>query len=138
MVCTKQGRSTAISRYDQIHEAVQQVRSGELKLADFAAFINETADIMSQREQAVRETMSEVTEETEADFRQEFEVGMRGMMRFSEGLAELKKYVADKDAAHLDRGFIAVSEGNDLIMEAMKINRANHDRLEDEILANEG
>jgi hypothetical protein len=116
-------------RYLQLKEAGDKVLSGAWTLEEYAAFLDNISRVLSMKEQEIRDM--EIPPEAIEDFRQELEVGFSGIQLYNQGIVTMKLYLDDQDSTHLQEGLEMVREGNELINDAMRINRDNRRKLEE-------
>jgi hypothetical protein len=119
-------------RYLKIQAASEQALSGELSLEDYAAFLGSVYDALVIKEQEMREI--EIPPETFEDFQEELEVGFAGVEMYFEGLRTLQLFVEQQEPSHIEAGLELVREGNELVNQAMRINRENRRKLEEAYL----
>ena len=117
-------------RYLQFKNAGEKVKVGEWTVDQYAEFLEEMSSILSQKEQEIREI--EIPEEDFEDFREELEAGFAGIELYTSGIEEMKLFVDDMNAEHIDQGLEKIFSGNEKINEAMRINRQSHKELEDQ------
>lgn len=108
-------------RLRSIESSGLKARRGEISLEEFSDFIVRTLNILGAKEQEI----SEFVEETgyREDASQELDIGFQGMNLYVEGLRTMLDFAQDGDPSHLDAGLELVKKGNDLINQAMTINR---------------
>lgn len=116
-------------RYLQLKEASDKVLAGTWSVDEYGAFLESISRVLAQKEQEIREM--EIPPEAIEGFREELEVGFSGIEMYNQGVTIMLAYVADGDEAHIHEGLELVREGNDLINEAMRINRDNRRKLEE-------
>lgn len=116
-------------RYIQLKEASDKVLAGTWSAEEYGAFLENIARVLAQKEEEIREM--EIPPEAIEAFREELEVGFSGIEMYNQGVCTMKIYLADGDVAHIHQGLEMVREGNDLINDAMRINRDNRRKLEE-------
>lgn len=116
-------------RLQQIEAAVTRVTSGEWNPDEFAQFLEETAQVLAEKERAIRDIT--IPDEAAEDFREELEVGYTGIDLYNQGVQRMFDYLSDSDPAHLEAGLDLVRQGNEYVNEAMRINRENRRKLEE-------
>lgn len=113
-------------RLRKIQNAVNKVEKNEMSIEDFAEFIVSTYETLIQKAVEIQELV-----ETSNYFDispEEVEVGYKGMGFYEQGLLEIYHYVEDYDPVHLSQGLEMVTQGNNSINEAMRINRENREK----------
>lgn len=116
-------------RYMQLKEAGEKVKSGEWSIEEYGSFLSEIHQILSQKEQEIREI--EIPEEAVEEFSEELNVGFNGIELYNQGISNMMLYLEDENPDHIDYGLELVHEGNEKINEAMRINRENRRKLEE-------
>jgi hypothetical protein len=116
-------------RYMQFKDAGDKVIQGTWSVDQYNAFLDNISNVLSQKEQEIRNI--EIPPEAIEDFRQELEIGFSGIDLYNQGIATMKLYVEDRDGTHIEEGLELIREGNELINEAMRINRENRRKLEE-------
>ena len=110
----------------RVQGAVQRVQSGELLVADFAAFISENYETLVQKGLEIQDFINENSYFDDAS--DEVEVGYEGMRSWEEGLQEIYLYSEDYDLQHLTAGMEQLIHGNNCINEAMRVNRESREQ----------
>jgi acyl-CoA reductase-like NAD-dependent aldehyde dehydrogenase len=118
-----------LARYNQLKEASDKVKMRQWSLQEFAGYMENIAQVLAEKEEEIREI--EIPEEGYEDFADELEVGFNGIALYNEGISHMMLYIEDQNPEHLDYGLELVLQGNDLLNEAMKINRETRRRLEE-------
>jgi hypothetical protein len=118
-----------MERYNQLKEAADMMKSGEWTEDQFGDFLENISMILSKKEQEIRDI--EIPEEAYDDFSEELEVGFKGITLYNEGISHMLLYLDDQDFEHIEYGLDLVYEGNELINEAIKVNRRNRRKLEE-------
>ena len=113
----------------EAEEAAQKAASGEWTPQQFDQFIEELTEELNKREEDIRQI--EIPPEAVEEFREELEVGFRGIQLWHEGVARMALFTQDGDVAHLEEGLDLCVQGNEHINEAMRINRDNRKKLEE-------
>ncbi len=116
-------------RLQQIEAAVTRVTSGEWNPDEFARFLEETAQILAEKERAIRDIT--IPDEAAEDFREELEIGYTGIDLYNQGVQRMFDFLSDSDPDHLEAGLDLVRQGNEHVNEAMRINRENRRKLEE-------
>lgn len=117
-------------RYRRIASNVEQLRQGHVTLEQFVDFIEAMQHTVTEEGQALCDYF-----ETSGYYQEsplEVETGVAGLQSYEVGLSELRQFAEDLDETHLEAGLQTVREGNDKILEAMRLNRERRDRLADE------
>ena len=125
---------TVNERLRVFEKAVDDVRSGQRSVEDFHAFLLETHEVLSAKEREIREIA--IPEEASGDFQEELSIGFEGIALYNEGIAQMLEYAERLDETCLDDGLALVRQGNARINEAMRVNRENRNRLEEELSQN--
>lgn len=118
------------SRLNVIENAVERVLSGEWPLEEFLPFLEEIHEVLSSKEQEIREIA--IPEESIGEFQEELSVGFSGIALYNEGIAHMLSFDGENPEV-LSEGLKLVRKGNERINEAMRINRASRSKLEEEI-----
>ncbi len=113
----------------EAEEAAQKAASGEWTPEEFEDFIEELSQALQKREEDIRQI--EIPPEAVEDFREELEVGFRGIQLWHEGVARMALFTEEMDVTHLEEGLELCGQGNEHINEAMRINRDNRRKLEE-------
>lgn len=116
-------------RLQQFEDAVAKVQSGDWETEQFAAFLDEMAEILAEKERDIRSIP--IPEEAEDDFREELEIGFSGIEMYGLGVNRMFSFLQDLDGGHLEEGLELVRQGNERINEAMRVNRENRRKLEE-------
>ena len=112
----------------EVEDACQRVASGEWNTEQFADYIDQLAEKLQEREDFIRQI--EIPPEAIEDMREELEVGFSGIAHWNDGVARLSQFIDEVDVTHLEEGLDLCRQGNDLLNEAMTINRENFKRVE--------
>lgn len=113
-------------KYDQIREACEKAKAGEWSEEELTSFIQALLGTLRAQREAIA---GYVAETGYSDFSgQEVDVGLQGAQKFEEGL---ERILASRDA--IDDGLKMISEGTQLINQAMGINREERRKLEEEV-----
>jgi len=119
-------------RFNQLRDAGEKVINGEWTTEEFISFLNGISSVLAQKEHEIKEILeSEIPQEAYSDFEDELNVGFSGIDSYNQGIAEMLYYGEDQDPAHIDAGLNMIKDGNELINEAMRINRENRRKLEE-------
>jgi hypothetical protein len=116
-------------RLTELQQAAAKIVSGEWTPDQFIDFLEGMQQYFSESEQAIRAL--EIPPEAIEDFRDELERGFRGLEFYQDGVACMMQFVDTGDEANLDEGLDLVRTGNDLLNEAMNINRAQRRKFEE-------
>ena len=112
----------------EIEDACQRVASGEWDGDQFADYIEQLAEKLAERENFIRQI--EIPPEAIEDMREELEIGFSGIAHWNDGVARLAQFIEEPDVSHLEEGLDLCRQGNDLLNDAMRINRDNFKRVE--------
>jgi hypothetical protein len=112
----------------EVTQACQRVASGEWELEDFAEYIEQLMDRLAQREEDIKKLP--IPEEIIDEIREELEIGFSGITYWNDGVARLARFPEDPDVEHLEEGLELCRQGNELLNEAARLNRANYRRVE--------
>ena len=116
-------------RYLQLKEAGENVASGAWTVDQYAFFLDHISRVLAQKEQEIRDI--EIPPEAFEDFRQELEIGFAGIELYSNGIALMREFLGDGNVGHIQEGLDLIRDGNEMINEAMRINRENRRKLEE-------
>ena len=116
-------------RYMQLKNAGEKVKVGEWTVDEYSSFLDNMMNVLMQKEQEIREI--EIPDEASEEFREELEAGFSGIDLYNQGIAEMRLFIDDLNSEHIDRGLQLVSDGNERINDAMRINRENRRKLEE-------
>ncbi|MGI5844223.1 MAG: zinc ribbon domain-containing protein [Candidatus Xenobium sp.] len=116
-------------RLQQIEAAAARAASGEWNPEEFGRFLEETAGILAEKEQAIRDIP--IPDEAVEDFREELEVGYMGIDLYTQGVQRMFDFVAETNPLILEEGLELVRQGNEFVNQAMRINRENRRKLEE-------
>jgi hypothetical protein len=116
-------------RYLQLKDAGDKVVSGAWTVEEYGVFLENISKILTQKEQEIREI--EIPPEAVEDFREELEVGFAGIDLYNQGVSIMKLFLEDGEPSHIEEGLELIREGNEMINEAMRINRENRRKLEE-------
>ncbi|MCQ2735878.1 MAG: hypothetical protein MJ234_01490 [bacterium] len=119
-------------RYMQIKAASDSVLAGAMSIDDYARFLHDTINVLAQKEQEIREV--EIPEESYEEFADELNMGYQGIDMYNEGLEFLLRYTEDGDPVNISHGMGLIFDGNERINEAMRINRENRRKIEEEYI----
>jgi len=112
----------------EIEDACQRVASGEWNGDQFADYIDQLAEKLQERENFIRQI--EIPPEAIEDMREELEIGFSGIAHWNDGVARIAQFLDEPEVAHLEEGLEMCRQGNDLLNEAMALNRENYKRVE--------
>lgn len=115
------------SRYRQIRGKCDEVRSGQITVAHFSSYLQELSNILAQRAQSIYDNLEET--DYYAENADEVDMGVAGVQSYESGVNLLWEYVDDANPAHIDEGLLLIWEGNQRIIEAMRINRQSREDL---------
>lgn len=116
-------------RYLQLRDAGDKVLAGEWSIDQYGSFLENIGQVLARKEQEIRDI--EIPSEAYEDFRAELEMGFQGIDLYNAGIATMRLYVADHNAAHIHDGLEQIRAGNEAINDAMRINRENRRKMED-------
>ncbi len=114
-------------RYRQIRAKVEEVRAGHITAEQFAQWLLQLSHTLAEKATAIRENLEAMDYYRESP--NECQIGLAGVQTFEAGLQELYEFTNDLDAMHLEQGLNLLWDGNHMIIEAMKINRASREAL---------
>lgn len=117
-------------RLQVIENAVSNVLGGVWELERFLEFLQELRDVLSAKEQEIRDIA--IPEENRDEFNDELTMGFSGISLYNRGIAQMLTYNGSNSEV-LESGLNLVRQGNERINEAMRINRSNRNKLEEEI-----
>lgn len=112
----------------EVEDACQRVASGEWNAEQFGEYIEQLAVKLQEREDFIRQI--EIPPEAIEDMREELEIGFSGIAHWNDGVARMSQFIDEPDIAHLEEGLEFCRQGNDLLNDAMRINRENFKRVE--------
>lgn len=112
----------------EFEDACQRAADGEWDVETFADYIDQLAEKLAERENFIKQI--EIPPEAIEEVKEELEVGFNGIALWNDGVARASQFVDDGDFNHLEEGLDLVRQGNDLLNEAMRINRENFKRVE--------
>jgi hypothetical protein len=118
-------------RYNQFKNASEMARSGQWTPEQFKKFMEDISSFLAKKAQEIVELIQQ-TNYTADGGEEEVSVGMQGIEAFEKGMEEMYHYAEDLDPEHLEQGLRMIWEGNQLILEAMRINRENRRQLIDQ------
>lgn len=116
-------------RYQQLKEAGEKVLGGTWSVEEYATFLDDISNLLAQKEQEIRDI--EIPADALEDFRQEIEIGFSGLELYTNGISTMRQFLTDGDEAHIQQGLELIRDGNEMINEAMRINRENRRKLEE-------
>lgn len=119
------GASTG--RYKEIRAAVEQLQAGAIGVHDFANWLERLSAELAHKARGIMDTIEACN--YWKDGAEEIEMGLSGVQHFEEGMGELWQFTQDGDPGHLEQGLVMVWEGNQRIIEAMRINRDSRQDL---------
>lgn len=103
------------------------MQRGRITAEQFSAYLQELSNILTQRAQAIYDNF-EATDYY-AENGEECDIGVSGVQSYEGGVNELWQFLEDGDPDHLSNGLVQIWEGNQRIIEAMRINRENREAL---------
>jgi len=112
-----------------VRSAAERIEKNDMTADEFAQFIDTTIEFLSEKEANIRQV--EIPPEAVEDFREELEAGLTGIDLFYQGLTEMRLFLEDGEPAHLHAGLEVVVEANQMLNEAIAINRRNRHKLEE-------
>ncbi len=116
-----------MSKYEQIREACDRLRTGALSPEEMDHFIQALLGKLRSQKEAIAGYVDETGYRDNSA--REVEAGLTGAQKFEDGL---ERILASKEPAALDDGLKLISEGTELINEAMGLNREERRKLEEE------
>lgn len=116
-------------RYHKIKTLAEQAKNGEISMEEFKDFLLTTKSILETKEKDIKEI--EIQPEYHDDFLLEMDVGFHGLQLFYQGIDMLVTYTAIKSDEILERGLMFINDGNELVNEAMSINREHRRQMEE-------
>lgn len=117
----------ATSRYRQIRVKCDEVQAGKITIEQFSSFLSETAIILTSRAQDILDNIRATSYDKENV--EEVDMGLSGVDLYQGGINELWQFADDGDATHLETGLALIWDGNQRIIEAMRINRESREAL---------
>ena len=122
------GRLTG--RFEKFQDACRRVRAGEWSKEEFGAWLENIQKALNEKAGYLVNLIHESGYyEHNMD---EVEHCFTGIENYEKGMNEMWQYIEDGDMANLDRGLEIMWEGNELINEAMRMNREFRRGLEEE------
>lgn len=112
----------------EVEDACQKILSGEWDADQFGDYIDNLAEKLQERENFIRQI--EIPPEAIEDMREELEVGFAGIAHWNDGVARIAQFLDEPEIAHLEEGLEICRQGNEMLNEAMRINRENYKRVE--------
>lgn len=112
----------------EVEDACQRIASGEWNTEQFGEYIEQLAVKLQEREDFIRQI--EIPPEAIEDMREELEIGFSGIAHWNDGVARISQFIDEPDISHLEEGLELCRQGNDLLNDAMRINRENFKRVE--------
>lgn len=119
--------TASTSRYRQIRMRCEEVQSGQITMEQFAEFLQQTATILQTRARDIYDNIQST--EYDKENAEEVSVGLAGVDSYQAGMNELWQFIDDGDPQHLETGLLQIWEGNQGIIEAMRINRESREEL---------
>ena len=113
----------------QIKDASDKVLAGQWTIDEYAKYLHDLREVLSQKEREIREV--EIPEESMEEFAEELTVGYHGIDLYNEGISYLMKYTEDGNPINVTHGMQLIYEGNEKINDAMRINRENKKKIEE-------
>lgn len=117
-------------RFQQFKDAVDRVKTGQWQSEEFFDFLQNIYALLADKRSGTEQLIQETGYEEYSD--DEVRQGRDGMDHYEMGMQEMSLFVEDGDTAHLDHGLDLIWQGNERINDAMRINRAERKKLEDE------
>lgn len=119
------------SRYDEFASRVQMVRDGRMTREQFSTWLGTIKkQLVSQRDRYVEMIRTSGYYEMSSD---EVDMGMTGILDYEEGMELMSLFAAsEEDLSVLDQALAKMWEGNEKCNEAMRINRAFRNQLEED------
>ena len=119
---------TISGRLERIREQAQNAVNGIISPQDFAVFIAQTSAELALKAHEIRESAESDNYWESAP--EEMDAGLAGIQNFEAGLMELMAYTGDLDPHHIENGLELLQQGNQMINEAMRVNREARHRTE--------
>lgn len=113
----------------EVEDACQRVASGEWTPEKFEEYLEQLAEKLQEREDFIRQI--EIPPEAIEEMQEELEIGFSGIAHWNDGVSRMMQFVEEFDVTHLEEGLELCREGNDMLNEAMRINRENFKRVEE-------
>ena len=117
-------------RFTQFRDAVERVKEGHWSSEEFLEFLQNIYALLSEKRAGTEQLIQETGYEEYAD--DEVSQGRDGMDQYELGMQELSLFLEDGETDHLDQGLDLIWQGNERLNDAMRINRAERKKLEDE------
>lgn len=117
-------------RFQQFKDAVERVKSGTWTSEEFFEFLQNIYGLLAEKRQGTEQFIQESGYEDYSE--DEVRQGRDGMDHYELGMQEMSLYIEDGDTVHLDYGLDMIWQGNERINDAMRINRIERKKLEDE------
>ncbi len=117
-------------RFQQFRDAVDRVKAGQWATEDFFEFLQNIYTLLADKRSGTEQLIQESGYEEYAD--DEVRQGRDGMDHYEMGMQEMSLFVEDGELSHLDLGLDLIWQGNERLNDAMRINRAERKKLEDE------
>lgn len=124
---TRPDGEASTSRYRQIRQRCEEVQGGQITLAEFITYLQDLSNILTTRAQAIYDNFQAT--DYWAENGDECEIGISGVESYEAGVNELWAYVEELDPERISNGLVMIWEGNQRIIEAMRINRENREAL---------
>lgn len=113
----------------EVIEACQAVAAGDWDMERFKEYIEQLSEKLSEREEFIKSLP--IPEDIIDEIREELELGFSGITYWNDGLARLIEFTSDPCVEHLEEGLDLCQQGNDLLNEAVALNRTNYRRVEE-------
>lgn len=121
---------TVTGRFKLFHDAVENVKQGNLSVEDFYDFLHQQYEILLEKRNDIEASINESNYMESAG--DEVSQGVQGMDHFEAGIQELSLFCEDGEFVHLESGIDLIRMGNDFINDAMRINRVSRKELEEQ------
>lgn len=119
-----------VGRFNQFKDAVERVKNGTWTSEEFFEFLQNIYATLAEKRLGTEGFIQEAGyEEYSGD---EVRQGRDGMDHYELGMQEMSLFIEDGDVSHLDHGLDLIWQGNERINDAMRINRMERRKLEDE------
>ncbi len=117
-------------RYNSIKEAAEKAKDGRWTTEELGHYLETLFELLESHKLGILGYVKETAYDDEGG--QEVEIGVSGMSKYEEGLRIMFGFVETGEEKYLESGLRLIWEGNELINEAMRENRAARQRLQDE------
>ncbi|MHB2020660.1 MAG: hypothetical protein ACYCW6_27295, partial [Candidatus Xenobia bacterium] len=119
-----------VGRYRQLQDASEKALAGQMSGSQFREFLEHISGLLAEKAEAIISTIRE--HEYDKDYPDEVEMGLDGVRGFESGLQEMWMFSQDSDPRHVHDGLAMIWEGNQKIINAMRLNREMRAALAEE------